>query len=87
MVAKRYAKKCNKSEIITMTLFDESFVKSKTKCPKPGNYKAFTVGDTKTDEVITIGYIRSRWTKSGMHHHLFPPQHLLRIHYLPLLFE
>eukprot|EP01084_Bolivina_argentea_P295497 508754_1 len=68
-------------EIHIYSVNDETFKKSKIKCPEGlcGQYQAITVSDAKKDELISFGYMRSEWNKCGVNSQLFPPEYLIRI--------
>ena len=67
-------------DIWIYSIVDETFRKSKVKCPKKSaEYRAFTMNDRKTDEMITSGFVRDKWRKCDIPNHLFPPQYLIRI--------
>ena len=70
-----------KDEISVFSVQNREFNKAKIKCPEKGTYQAITFNDRIIDDLITFGYLRSRWITSGMDNHLFPPQYLIKIIY------
>lgn len=62
--------------IFIYSVRDKAFTKSKMQCPMTGHIQSFAINDRMKDEIITLGYLRSRWKQCGMNNHLFPPQYL-----------
>ena len=58
---------------------EESFRKSKAKCPDTGLYQAFTINNKIKDELCVNGFIRRTWKLSDIDDHLYPPQYLIKI--------
>ena len=56
-----------------------TFTKSKIKCPRTGQYMAFTISDQRRNQMEVFGYVRSQWLTSQIDDHLFPPEYLIKI--------
>ena len=70
---------CRRNEIFIYTIRDKMFRKSRMKCPKADEYRAFTIKDRKRDDMSSFGYVRCYWRECGLKNHLFPPEYLIRI--------
>ena len=66
-------------DIYIYSVFDQTFMKSKIKCPTEGDYQAFSIHDERKDVFATFGFIRSSWRQCGIRDDLFPPEYLVRI--------
>ena len=67
------------NHVFMYSVIDETFKRSRIKCPFKGDCRAFAINDREKDDIVTVGFLRSRWIQSGMNEHLFPPQYLIQI--------
>ena len=66
-------------DVFIYSVQNQTFQKSKIKCPDKAEFQAFTINDKVKDDITTFGFIRSRWIQCGMNNYSFPPQYLIRI--------
>ena len=66
-------------DIYVYSVWDESFRKSRIKCPKRGKFHAVAVNDKEREELCVHGYVRHQWHQSEINEQLFPPRYLIQI--------
>lgn len=49
---------------------DKKITKFNVKCPKRSAYEACTINDKKKNELITVGYVRKKWSECGICNYL-----------------
>ena len=69
---------CSSNDIYIYSMTHKTLRKSQIKSVmRP--YQAITVNEKKKDELVTFGFVRSRWGECGINDHLFPPQYLIHL--------